>query len=84
VHAFVVIGGDCAGFDIQFRKDGIDKGGFTYSGMSGEERYFPFEFFFYSVDSLTGFGGYLNRRNLRLSQQRHAHHYFFRDVSRAG
>ena len=21
VHAFVVIGGDCAGFDIQFRKD---------------------------------------------------------------
>ena len=25
VHAFVVIGGDCAGFDIQFRKDGIDK-----------------------------------------------------------
>ena len=62
VHAFVVIGGDCAGFDIQFRKDGIDKGGFTYSGMSGEERYFPFEFFFYSVDSLTGFGGYLETR----------------------
>jgi len=62
VHTFVVVGGDGAGLDIQFRQDSIDKGGFAYSGMSGEESYSPFKLFFYGVDAFTGFGGHLETR----------------------
>ena len=54
--------GDSAGLDIQFRQDSIDKGGFAYSGMSGEESYSPFKLFFYGVDAFTGFGGHLETR----------------------
>lgn len=62
VHTFIVVGGDFAGFDVQLRQNGVDEGGFSYSGVSGEEGYSSFEFFLYRVDAFAGFGRYLEAR----------------------